>query len=202
MRRLSLTFSLLLLAAGPARAFDLPPEAQRALARGEAWFEVRPDPAGAAGRMRAVEDVAAPPERVFAVMTDCALAPRMALSLKSCRILERDPAGRWDVREHVSKAMLFFPSVRSVFRSDYDPPRGFAYRRTGGDLKVLEGEWRLTPLDGGRRTRVAFEGRAALPFAVPHAIARAVLRQQVSRALAALRRECLAAGGPASKPSA
>jgi uncharacterized protein YndB with AHSA1/START domain len=194
MRRLFLALGLFL-AAGPARAFDLPVEAERALARGEAWFEVRPDRAGAAGQMRAVEDVAAPPERVFAVMTDCALAPRMAPSLKSCRILERDPAGRWDVREHISRPMLFFPSVRSVFRSDYDPPRGFAYRRTGGDLKVLEGDWRLAPLDGGTRTRVVYEGRAALPFAVPHALARAVLRQQVSQALAALRRECLARRG-------
>lgn len=195
-----LTLALLLLAAGQAQAFDLPPEAARALARGEPWLEVRSDHAGAAGRVRAAEEVAAPPERVFAVMTDCARAPRMAPSLKSCRILERDPAGRWDVREQVSRPMLFFPSLRSVFRSDYDPPRGFTYRRTGGELKVLEGDWRLEPLDGGRRTRVLYEGRAALPFAVPHALARAVLRQQVSQALAGLRRECLADDGPTSKP--
>jgi ribosome-associated toxin RatA of RatAB toxin-antitoxin module len=189
MRHL-LTLSLLL-AAGSARAFDLPPEARRALARGEAWFEVRADPAGAAGRLRAVEEVSAPPDQVFAVMTDCALAPHMVANLKSCRILERDPAGRWDVREHVSRPMLFFPSVRSIFRSEYDPPRGFSYRQTGGDLKVLEGDWRLTPLDGGTRTRVVYEGRAALPFAIPRAMARAVLRQQVAQALAALRRECV-----------
>jgi hypothetical protein len=189
MRHLVLTLGLLL-AAGTARAFDLPADARRALGRGEAWFEVRPDPTGAAGRLRAVEEVAASPDQVFAVMTDCALAPRMVANLKSCRILERDPAGRWDVREHVSRPMLFFPSVRSVFRSDYDPPRAFSYRRTGGDLKVLEGDWRLTPLDGGTRTRVVYEGRAALPFPIPRAAARAVLRQQVAQALTALRREC------------
>ena len=199
MRRLLLAFSLLL-AAGNARAFALPPDAERAMARGEAWFEVRPDSDGPAGRVRAAEEVAAPPGRVFAVMTDCALAPRMVANLRSCRILERGPAGRWDVREHISKPMLFFPSVRSVFRSDYDPPRGFSYRRTGGDLKVLEGDWRLEPLDGGRRTRVVYEGRAAMPFPVPRAFARAVLRQQVSQALAALKRECLAEGGTAANP--
>lgn len=198
MRRVLLTICLLVDATA-ARAFDLPPEAGRALARGDAWLEVRADAAGAAGRVRAAENLDAPPAKVFAVMTDCALAPRMALSLKSCRILERDPAGRWDVREHVSRPLLFFPSVRSTFRSDYDPPRGFAYRRTGGDLKVLEGEWRLIPLDGGTRTRVVYEGRATLPLAVPHALARAVLRQQLAQALAALRRECLAEDGPASK---
>lgn len=198
MRRLLLL--ALVLIAGPARAFDLPPQAERALGRGEAWLEVKADAGGAAGRVRAVEDLDAPPARVFAVLTDCALAPRMVPSLKSCRILERDPAGRWDIREHVSRPLLLFPSVRSIFRSDYDPPRGFTYRRTGGDLKVLEGDWRLVPLDGGLRTRVLYEGRAALPFAVPHALARAVLRQQLSQALASLRRECLADNGLASKP--
>jgi hypothetical protein len=201
MRRSLLTFCLLL-AAGRAQAFDLPLEAQRVLRRGEPWLEVRADAAGASGRVRAAEEVDATPERVFAVMTDCALAPRMAPSLKSCRILARDPAGRWDVREHVSRPMLFFPSLRSVFRSDYDPPHGFTYRRTGGDLRVLEGDWRLAPLDGGRRTRIVYEGRAALPFAAPHALARMILRQQVSQALAGLRRECLAQDGSASKPSA
>lgn len=201
MRRVLLTLSLLF-AAGEARAFDLPPEADRALTRGEPWLEVKADLAGAAGRIRAVEELDAPPARVFAVLTDCALASHMASSLKSCRILERDPAGRWDVREHVSRPLPLFPSVRSVFRSDYDPPRGFTYRRTGGDLQVLEGGWRLIPLDGGARTRVLYEGRAAVPFAVPHTLARAVLRQQLSQALAALRRECLAEDGLESKPKA
>ena len=38
---------------------------------------------------------------------------RMVKRLKSCRILEHDPAGRWDVREHVSRAGIL-PAVRSV----------------------------------------------------------------------------------------
>ena len=201
MRRLLLAF-VLVFWAGRACAQDPPAEAERALARGDAWVEVLPDLKGAGGRVRAAETLDAPPERVFAVITDCALAPRMVANLKSCRVLERDPAGRWDVREHVSRPMLFLPSVRSVFRSDYDPPRGFSYRRVGGDLKVLEGSWRLIPLDGGVRTRVAYEGRAALPYPVPGALARAVLRQQVSQALAALRRQCLAGPDAAAKPRA
>lgn len=127
-------------------------------------------------------------------MTDCALAPRMVSGLKSCRVLSRDPDGRWDIREHVSRSLLFLPKVVSVFRSDYDPPRGFTFRRVGGDLKVLEGSWSLEPLDGGTRTRVIYESRAALPYAVPGPLARMVLRDQVAMALKGLRRECLAGG--------
>jgi uncharacterized protein YndB with AHSA1/START domain len=182
----------LLLQARPAGAWEPSPETAKVLVRGKTFLEVRADPDGASGRIRAAEDVAAPPDQVWKVLVDCDLAPRLARDLKSCRILDRAPQGRWDVREHVSRAMLFFPQVRSVFRSDYDPPHGFTFRRTAGDLEVFEGAWRLLPLDGGRRTRVIYESRATAPFAVPAAIARIVLRERAAPAVAALKRECLA----------
>jgi uncharacterized protein YndB with AHSA1/START domain len=190
MRRALPVLLALILAAGPARAWEPSAETAEALSRGRIFLEVKPDPDGASGRIRAAIDVAAPPEAVWRVLVDCDLAPRMVRTLKSCRVLDRDPLGHWDVREHVSKPVLFVPPMRSVFRSDYDPPHGFSLHRTGGDLTVLEGSWRLIPLDGGRRTRVIYESRAAAPFAVPGALARIVLREQAAAALTALRREC------------
>jgi hypothetical protein len=177
--------------ASPALAWEPGPDAAARLARGQAWLEVRPDPAGASGLMRAGLEIDAPPDTVWAVMLNCQLAPRMVSNLRSCRVLDRDPAGRWDIREEITRPMLL-PPVRMVFRSDYDPPHGYAFHRTGGDLPVLEGEWRLQPLDGGRRTRVLYEGRAALPFAAPGPLARIVLRQEIAMALQGLKRECLA----------
>jgi uncharacterized protein YndB with AHSA1/START domain len=153
---------------------------------------VRPDPAGAAGLVRAGLEIDATPETVWAVMTDCQLAPRMVSNLKSCQVLDRDPAGGWDVREEVTKPLLLAPSVRMVFRSDYDPPHGYRFHRAGGDLPVLEGEWRLEPLDGGRRTRVLYESRATLPFAAPGPLVRMLLRREIAMGLQALKRECLA----------
>lgn len=186
---------LALLAATPAAAFDVPPRGQALLDRGRPYVDVRPDDAGAsAGLIRGVIDVAAPREAVFATITDCALAPKMAANLKSCRILERDPAGRWDVREHVSRA-TFLPSVRSVMRFDYDPPRRIDFARVSGDLPVIEGSWRLEP-QGGGRVRVFYENRVAAPFHVPGAIARLILRRDVPAALLALRREALARPAP------
>lgn len=154
--------------------------------------EVVADPDGSSGLIRGVVEIDAPPEAVWNVLVDCGLAPRMVRSLKSCRVIERDPAGRWDVREHISRTGLL-PSVRSVFRSDYDPPRRIRFYRVGGELKLLEGEWRLVPLDGGARTRVLYENRASAPFAIPAPIARMALRKDVPDALAALRREVMAA---------
>ena len=178
-----------LIAASPAAAMELPPKAQAALDRGRPYAEVKPDADGSSGVIRAAIDIAAPPEVIWSVMTDCNLAPRMVVNLKSCRILERDPQGRWDVREQVSRP-TFAPSVRSVFREDFEPPTRMTFHRTGGDLDVLEGEWRLTP--HGDQTRVTYEARVAAPFSVPGWVARLVLRHDVPMALLALRREALA----------
>jgi hypothetical protein len=180
---------LALAVSSPAAALDLGPKAQALLDRGRPYAEVTPDPDGTSGVIRAAIDIAAPIGAVWSVMTDCDLAPKMVANLKSCRILERDPQGRWDIREQVSR-MTFLPSVRSVFREDFEPPNKMTFHRTDGDLDVLEGEWRLT--QHGERVRVTYEARVAAPFAVPGWIARLALRHDVPMALLALRREAIA----------
>jgi hypothetical protein len=183
MRALAL---IAILAAGPATGLDLPPHAEDLLERGRPWVEVGPAADGRSGQVRAAIDIPASKEAIWATMLDCDAASRMVASLKSCRILDRDPQGRWDVREQISRA-AFLPSVRTVYRSDYDRPNRIRFHRTGGDMQVFEGEWNLeTRLDG---VRVTYEARASAPFAVPGWIARAALRHEVSAALLALRRE-------------
>jgi len=184
-----LLITAVLLAATPAAALELSPQAEAQLDRGRPYAVVKPSPDGASGVIRAAIDIAAPLEVVWAVMTDCDLAPHMVPSLKSCRILERDPQGRWDVREQVSRAALV-PGVRSVFREDFEPPERMTFHAMGGDLKVLEGEWRLAP--HGEGVRVTYEARVAAPFAVPGWLARLALRHDVPAALLALRREAMA----------
>lgn len=193
MRALVLT--AILLAAGPARALELTPRAEALLDRGRPYAEVTPGPDGSSGVIRAAIDIAAPQAAVWAVMTDCELAPRMVANLKSCRIVERDPQGRWDVREQISKGG-FIPSVRSVFREDFEPPDRMSFHAVGGDLKLLEGEWRLAP--HGDDVRVTYEARVAAPFSVPGWIARLALRHDVPAALLALRRESMARAAQAT----
>ena len=174
------------LAAGPARAFDPPPKAAALLERGRPWVEVSEDADGRSGRVRAAIDIPASKEAIWTLMLDCNAALRMVANLKSCKVLDRDPQGRWDVREQVSRA-AFLPSVRNVYRSDYDRPNRIDFRRTSGDMEVFEGEWRLeSRLDG---VRVTYEARASAPFTVPGWIARVTLRHDVPAALLALRRE-------------
>jgi hypothetical protein len=178
-----------ILGAAPARGVELPDQAHAALERGRPYVEVKPGPDGTSGVILAAIDVAAPQAVVWSVMTDCDLALKMVANLKSCRILERDPQGRWDIREEITK-MTFMPSVRTVYREDFDPPQSMAFHRTDGDLKVLEGEWRLAP--HGDQVRVTYEAHVAAPFAVPGWVARIALRHDVPMALLALRREAMA----------
>jgi polyketide cyclase/dehydrase/lipid transport protein len=183
---------LVLAAAAPcsAQAMDLPARAAAVLEHGHPYVEVRPDPNGAGGVVRGVIDIAAPVDVVWKVMTDCELAPKMVANLRSCRVLERDPAGRWDVREFVSRPTVVLPPVRNIFRSDYQPDEKITFHRTGGDLQVFEGEWRVEPHDG--QVRVSYEARIGAPFSVPGWLARIALRSDVHAALLAFQREAVA----------
>ena len=172
-----------------ALALDLPPRGLKVLDRGLPYVDVGPDVRANAGVVRGAVDIAAPLSAVWAVMQDCDLAPRMVANLKSCRILERDPAGRWDVREYVSRRSLL-PPIRNVFRSDYQPEQRIAFHRTDGDLAVFEGEWRLEPQAG--QVRVTYEAHIAAPFSVPGWIARIALRGDVYAALLAFQRQAVA----------
>jgi hypothetical protein len=186
MHVLFLIAALAVLTAAPAGAFELAPKAESLLERGRPWVEVKPDADGYSGRVRAAIDIPASKEAIWAKMLDCDAALRMVADMKICKVVERDPQGRWDVREQVSRG-AFLPSVRNVYRSDYERPDRIRFHRTGGDMKVLEGEWRLETRPGG--VRVIYETRAAAPFTVPGWISRAILRHDVSAALLALRRE-------------
>jgi carbon monoxide dehydrogenase subunit G len=162
-----------------------------AVAATAVYAEVSPDPDGAAGIVRGRVDIDAPPGVVWAVIRDCRLARRMAPSVQSCKVLSADPEGAWDVREMVVQPPLV-PAVRSVFRSEYEPMTRITFRCTEGDIKMCQGEWRLTALQSGG-TRVSYTNRATSPYPIPAQLTRAAMKGDVSRALKALRRESVAA---------
>lgn len=163
-----------------------------AMAATGVFAEVSPDPGGTAGIVRGRVDIEAPPAVVWNVILDCRRARRMAPNVQSCRVVDRAGDGSWDVREMVVAPPLV-PKVRSVFRSSYEPHRRITFKCAGGDVKVCDGEWRLTPLPSGG-TRVAYTNRAASPYpAIPAGLTREAMRSDMVKALKALRKECLAA---------
>lgn len=181
------------LAASNAQAFELPPKAQAALDRGEAYAEVSPDPDGVSGKVSAVIDIEASPAHVWKVMTDCATAGKMISNLARCTIVSGDIRQGADVREHVTHRSLFLPAMRIVFRSVYEPYSRIRFNRVAGDLKVEQGEWRLLSLRGGTATRVFYENRLAVDWPIPKALLRDGLRRDTPRVLVNLRKACAAA---------
>jgi hypothetical protein len=175
-----------------ALALDITPADESKLAAGEVVSQVAPDPAGIAASVSAAIDIQASPDTVWAVMVDCDRAPKFVPDLKSCRVLESDPQGAWDVREHMIDWAWFLPTIRNVFRSDYERPRRLTFHRVDGDLKESDGEWRLEPRNNGSATRVFYSARLAPNGWVPTSWVEDNMRRDIPKVLVALRRECSA----------
>jgi len=181
----------LLVSAGAALAWTPSAEAVKTAQTGKVWFQVTPDPQGAPALGRAVVDINASPPVVWKILMDCAAARRLMPSNRGCRVLQRDPAGKWDVREHILKTPLM-PNLRTVFREDLEPQKRMVITRVDGDLKIISGEWRLEPLPGGG-TRVSQEMRMQPAFPAPGPMVRSFVRGEISGGLANLKREAEAA---------
>ena len=169
-----------------AGAATLNAEALSTLATGRPWVSVTVDPTSDAALIRAAIDIPAPSQKVWTTMIDCRNAGRMVTSVTRCRILSQGPG--WDVREHITRGGPLIPSIRNVFRSDYEPYRRIRFHRVDGDLKTMEGEWGLIPLNGGKGTRVTYENRLSVRIFAPPALIRAGLRKDTPRVLENLRR--------------
>jgi uncharacterized protein YndB with AHSA1/START domain len=92
-------------------------------------------------------EIAAPPERCFAVAADVERAPEWQGAMRSARALARGDGGRPLLVETEIDALV--AGVTVVLRFDYDEPGGMCWRRERGDLKGLEGSWRFEPAPGG-----------------------------------------------------
>jgi carbon monoxide dehydrogenase subunit G len=131
----------------------------------------------------------AAPATVWAVMLDCKKAARIVAGLERCTVVRRDPAGAWDVREHVVNWSAFLPNVRSEFRSEYVTHSRISFRRTAGDLKSLNGSWELQPLNGGAATRLVYAVEVDPGVPVPGSWVRDAAERDARAVLKALQRE-------------
>jgi uncharacterized protein YndB with AHSA1/START domain len=174
MRIAALCFALALAAPAAAQNYGAAPvvSAQRA---------------GDGGRASASMDVQAPPSAVWAILSDCGQARRFMRDLISCRVLDRGHG--WDIREHRVRGWALRPVMRNVSRITLEPNRRLAFHRIEGDWTRSEGEWRLTPIDGGRGTHVEYQIEAAFRGPIPAGLSQSRLVASVRNTLANLRRE-------------
>lgn len=141
---------------------------------------------GAAGAVRAAIDVAATRETLWNLMIDCDAAPSFVKGLKKCNVLDKDVNGKWDVRRHEISWSWLAPKVENIFRSEYEYPATIAFQRIDGDLRVLEGVWRLQKLEEGR-TRLWYQSRIATGAPVPKFLVRRAVRKDTKAILFAVK---------------
>ena len=172
-------------------AWEPPAAARQTLGSGQAWSEVAPAADGA-GLIHAAIDSPVPPKTVWMVMNDCRYIKRLITSAVSCRTLQGDAERNgWDIKETVTKGSFFIPSIRNVYRSEYQPYSLIRFKKAGGNLKVEEGEWRLESLNSGAGTRVIYENLVAADIMAPAPLVREGMRKDTAKVLANLRRESL-----------
>ena len=152
------------------------------------FVDVAATPEEGVTAIRARYKIDAPPQIVWSVLTDCPGGKLILPHFESCRILTRDPAGRWDLREHVMNPPLL-PRVRTVARNQFDAPRRLSFKLVEGDLRVSEGAWHL--IADGKATKLHYEARVAPAFSVPQFLLEAAIRRDFTAMLLALEKVSL-----------
>jgi hypothetical protein len=174
--------------AGPAQVSWLEnPEIQRRLSAGEVVVRSTLDAGEARGRVSAAVRIKAGPERIWTVMTDCEQALSFVPGLRHCRRVQSAPDGSWELIEHEVKYSWLLPTIRYVFRADYQRPRRIDFRRVSGDLKDQHGVWLLEAIPDRSATIVRYELYLDPGFWVPQALVRYSLRKDLPAVLEALR---------------
>jgi len=177
-----------ILAAGTLRA-----------AASEPVVNVEPDEKANAAHVRASIDISAPPLTVWGVITDCARQPQIVPNLESCRIVQHDPGGHWDIREHVINWAALLPKLRTVVRTSYEVGHRMLFKRVDGDMRVSQGEWRVEPLGNGQSTRLYYNALVAPNFPVPEFLIERTVHEDLPNLLHAIERASVADAANAAK---
>ena len=144
-------------------------------------------PTGPRGRIRAAIRINASPETIWNVIIDCRQAVSFVPGLRRCLSIDRAHDGSWEDIEQEVRYSWFLPSIRYVFRAEYDRFHRIDFRRVSGDLKAQEGTWLLTRTADASATVVEYEMYLDPGFWVPQPLVTRSLRKDLPAALRGLR---------------
>ena len=107
--------------------------------------------AGISGNSTA--QIEAPLAQVWALVEDVPSAPEWQGGLKAVHVLERDGQGRATRCETETDGKV--RTLKSTVRFAYDGPTKLSWTQEKGELKSVDGSWKLEDL-GGERTRATY----------------------------------------------
>jgi ribosome-associated toxin RatA of RatAB toxin-antitoxin module len=148
-----------------------PPVAGRdwaVLFAGDVVVEAVKRPDGIPG-LRASFAVAAPRERIWAVLLDYANFPKIFPDIHALRVLTHDPQGD-QVEYWVNAVVSKYHYV--LYRHYDDPGRRLTWTRVAGDLKRMEGSWEIHDTPRSDVQMLVYESYIDIGGVVPKALVR------------------------------
>src|SRR5262249_34688605 len=82
---------------------------------------------------------------------------------------------------------FFIPTISYVAESKYEPGERISFKCVGGDLKDFRGEWRVRPLDAGKKCELTYQMYVDPGIPVPQWIVRTGVRIDLPNMLVAVR---------------
>ena len=183
MKGFLLSLFLLVLLPTPVIAVDSEPgDLQDRLRAGEILLQdTRTDEAGGAGKAQvfAYTDARA----FWDVIVSCDLSFVFVDGMRACETLE-ESGDRALVRQVIKKHWLL-PKIEYSFESIRRPYEEMTFELVEGDLDIMEGSWRFTPVTDG--TLVEYEARIKPSFPVPRWLIRRTIRKDTPDLIACIR---------------
>lgn len=137
------------------------------------------------GKVGAAILINAPAEQVWNVLVDCHNAPDFVPGLKNCRVLYSE--GDTETIEHQVKFSWLIPEVTYIFRANYQMHKRIEFKRIGGDLKELEGNWVLESTGEGSQTIVVYSVYLDPGFFIPQWLVRFTLQGDLPKLMKSIR---------------
>jgi hypothetical protein len=178
---LALLFAGLATAAG---AEPLSGESMHQLREGQVRVEyTRTDESGGAARVSILMQASA--EDLWAILLSCERSFEYVDGLRECEVIEGDVEQAL-VRQSVKKSWIL-PRLDYVIEFRRQPFTAIDFRKTEGDLKLLEGLWRFVELADGTALLVTHEIRVQPAFPVPRWLVRRSIARDIPDMLVCLR---------------
>lgn len=98
-------------------------------------------------------EIEAPIERVYEVAADVENSPAWQPEIKVAECIERDADGNQVLVRTETDAKV--RTLGSTLRFSYDEPTGLSWTQEEGDLKSVDGNWKLEEIGDGR-TRATY----------------------------------------------
>jgi uncharacterized membrane protein len=139
-----------------------------ALLAGDVVVEAIKRPDGISG-LRASFTIAAPRERIWAVLLDYANFPKIFPDIRDMRVLTQDQEGA-QVEYWVNAVVSTYHYV--LYRHYEDPGRRLTWTRASGDLKRIEGSWEIRDTPRPDVHMLVYESYVDIGGIIPKALVR------------------------------